>query len=337
MNYESKSFQKLLEECGGEKSIILGNGFGLSFDAAMGGNYFNWNSLLSLCDIEVGSELYRLLSENRFDFELVHQKLNNAIDVLKLYEPLPLITLKLEQEILHLREQLIVAVGSSHPPSFSSNANSENQQKELDAKVENCRKFLREFSKIFTLNYDLLLYWVRCYKNKHLGQDSFSKDENHGLVFIRNDEADYLFPHGSLFIYRDGRSETKSGSSKDKPILARLKSNIEKGKFPMCISEGTGEQKLKEIEKNHYLLFAYNMIKKSKGTIFTFGCSFLDGKDSHIIEAICNSSATRVVIGEYKPNKVSEARLVLEFERAKEKLGSNIEVVIANSADTQIW
>lgn len=58
-------FQELLNECDGEKSIILGNGFGISFDIAMGQDNFNWGSLLDLCDIQNGSELHRVLSENQ--------------------------------------------------------------------------------------------------------------------------------------------------------------------------------------------------------------------------------------------------------------------------------
>jgi hypothetical protein len=105
----------------------------------------------------------------------------------------------------------------------------------------------------------------------------------------------------------------------------------------MCISEGTGAQKFKEIKKNHYLLYSYDQIKKSTGTIFTFGCSFLDGKDSHIIEAMCRSRATRIVVGEFQPDAVARHRLMHEFARVQAELGTNINVVIADSSGTEIW
>lgn len=328
-------FQELLNECDGDKSIILGNGFGISFDVAMGQDNFNWGSLLDLCDIQNGSELHRVLSENQFDFELVHQKLNNAIDIINLYEPQSPLIERLEQQIQYLREQLIIAVGASHPPSFvQPRTPAERQQ--LDGHVSNCRTFLHGFNNVFSLNYDLLLYWVRCNQQPNLGSDSFTRLDD-DLVFSPNDNADFFFPHGSLFIYRDGVSANKSGSSRGNPILARLEDNIEHGKFPMCISEGTGLQKLKEIKRNHYLLYSYNKIKKSSGTIFTFGCSFLDGKDSHIIEAMCRSDANRIVVGEFQPDAVSRHRLGHEFARVQAELGTDKIVVIADSAGTEIW
>lgn len=328
-------FQEFLNECEGKKSIILGNGFGISFDVAMQQNNFNWNSLLDLCAIEDGSELYRLLSQNQFDFELVHQKINNAIDVLNLYSPQSQLIAHLEQQIQYLREQLIVAVGASHPASFVR-ARTPVDQLQLNEKITNCRRFLNGFSNVFSLNYDLLLYWVRCYQRPNLGRDSFTSIGD-DLIFSPNDNANFFFPHGSLFIYRDGVSAIKSGSTRANPILARLEENIEQGKFPMCISEGTGQQKLKEIKKNHYLLYAYNRIIKSTGTIFTFGCSFLDGKDRHIIEAMCRSSATRIVVGEYQLNDASRHRLGHEFARVQAELRTDKVVEITDSAGTQIW
>lgn len=328
-------FLKLLNECKDDKSIILGNGFGISFDAAMGQDNFNWNSLLDLCDIPDGSELHQVLSENQFDFELVHQKLNNAIDILILYDPTSPLIRQLEQQIQYLREQLIVAVGASHPPSFV-HPRTEAERSQLDERVLNCRTFLSRFDNVFSLNYDLLLYWVRCHQGRNLGKDSFTRLYS-DLVFSPDDNANFFFPHGSLFIYRDGVSAIKSGSSRANPILARLESNIHQGKFPMCISEGTGLQKFKEIKKNHYLLYSYNKIKESTGTIFTFGCSFLDGKDSHIIEAMCRSNVTRIIVGEYKPDAVARHRLGHEFARVQAELGTNINVVIADSAGAEIW
>lgn len=328
-------FQDLLNECDGTRSIILGNGFGISFDVAMGQNNFNWDSLLDLCDIEDGSELHRVLSENQFDFELVHQKLNNAIDILNLYDPTSLLIEQLEQQIQYLREQLIVAVGASHPPSFVR-PRTQAEQEQLEERVSNCRRFLSGFNMVFSLNYDLLLYWVRCLEYPHLGSDSFTRLGD-DLVFSPSYYGNFFFPHGSLFIYRDGVSAKKSGSSMWNPILARLEHNIENGRFPMCISEGTGQQKLKEIKRNHYLLHSYNKIKQSTGTIFTFGCSFLDGKDSHIIEAMCRSRANRIVVGEYRPDAVAIHRLHHEFARVQAEIGTNKTVVIADSEGAEIW
>ncbi len=327
-------FSKELEKKG-SKSVILGNGFGISYDIATGNNSFNWDTLLDLCDIEEGSQIHQLLSENHFDFELVHQKMNNAIDVINMYSEKTELVEKLEEQIQFLRAQLIIAVSRSHPSSFTTecgNVESKKRQK----RVGKCRKFLLNFDTVFSLNYDLLLYWVRCFEKNFLGNDSFDKIDGE-LVFCRDDDADFLFPHGSLFTYRDGVGATKCRSSRAHPILARLEENINRGKFPMCVSEGTGEQKLEAIKSNYYLNFSYNQIKESQGTIFTFGCSFLDSKDDHIIKAMLKSPAERIIVGEYKPSKRNFHRLELAFASLQEELQTNKEVVIADTDGTNIW
>ncbi|EPF5082907.1 hypothetical protein ACSSTY_003436, partial [Vibrio cholerae] len=118
-------FHEELEQCDGEKAVILGNGFGISYDISASENNFNWNTLLDLCDINEGSQLHRMLAENFFDFELVHQKLNNAIDVIGLYEPQSKLALELDNQIQYLREQLVIAVSKSHPSAFTTKCDSE--------------------------------------------------------------------------------------------------------------------------------------------------------------------------------------------------------------------
>lgn len=324
-------FQEILDNCREEKSIILGNGFGMSFDIATNEDSFNWNSLLDLCDIEEGSEIHELLQNCNFDFELAHQKLNNAIDVLELYNPRSQINEHLSDQLQYLREQLIIAVSASHPSSFV-----QRRSPELNRLVRNCRDFLNNFDSVFSLNYDLLLYWIRCHTLPHLGRDSFTRIDG-DLVFNPDRRTNFFFPHGALFIYRDGAGAIKSESTTNYPILARLEDNIMDGVFPMCISEGTGEQKLKEIKKNNYLYYAYNEIKQLNGTIFTFGCSFLDGKDSHIIEAMCLSGADRIVVGAFNPTRTSRLRLSHEFARIQENLRTDKEIIIADTLTTSIW
>ncbi|OLF36810.1 DUF4917 family protein [Psychrobacter sp. Cmf 22.2] len=319
----------------GFKSIILGNGFGMSYDVATGEKYFNWNTLLDLCDIDEGSKIHQLLTENSFDFELVHQKMNNAIDVINMYSGDSKLIQELEQQIQFLREQLIIAVSRSHPSSFTIELG-EVENKKRQQRVRQCRKFLFNFERVFSLNYDLLLYWVRCFENDFLGKDSFDKIDGK-LVFSPDNNANFLFPHGSLFTYRDGIGALKCQSSKAKPILARLESNINDGHFPMCISEGTGKQKLEAIKSNHYLNFSYNKIKESKGTLFTFGCSFLDSKDDHIIRAMLESPADKIVVGEYRPSKRNYHRLELAFASLQEEMETKKEIVIADTDGTCIW
>jgi hypothetical protein len=317
-----------------KKNIIIGNGFGISFDRAFGKECFSWKNLLDLCEIGTDSPLYRLLHECNLDFELAHQKLNNAISVFREYsEPEEKISFFLQQ-IDFLREQLVVAVSSSHPNSFV-NVSSEDERK-----IVNCRRFLKQFNEIYSLNYDLLLYWLRCYKQSYIGRDSFCNSSEHSdLVFSPDDDSNFLFPHGALFLNRNGISATKVRSSQYDPILAVVECNISDGVFPMIVSEGTGAQKQEVIKGNKYLDYCFSRLQQVEGTVFTFGCSFMEGKDEHIIQQLLRSPADKIVIGEYKPDRAKALRLLNEFEQVQNKQGERrrVPVFIADTSEVKIW
>jgi hypothetical protein len=325
-----------ISTCTGDKSIVLGNGFGLSYDVASGGNNFKWTTLLDLCDIDQNTPIYKLLEQCNFDFELAHQKLNNAVDVISKYDPNNTLTSTLQEQVQYLKDQLIKAVASSHPYSFSRQSSEEGDEAErINKMVKTCRNFLSEFDCIFSLNYDLLLYWVRCFGGDSLGRDSFKRIGDK-LCFSHDENANFLFPHGALFLYRNGASAVKSDTSMSSPILKRVQSSIENGNFPMCISEGTGKQKLEAIKSNSYLSFAYERIKECEGTIFTFGCSFQDEKDDHIITALLQSRATKIVIG-FRYNEAAFYRLHHIFTRLLDDLKTKKEIVLADIEGTLLW
>ena len=326
------NFIDVLESCDNEKHIVLGNGFGLSYDAAFGENKFSWHTLLELCEIEESSNLHSLLEDCSFDFELAHQKINSAIEVVSKYSDDQSLIESLQGQVQELREQLIIAVSNSHPDSFVNI----NPFDDSEEKIRKCRDFISIFEKKFSLNYDLLLYWIRCYERPILGKDSFGRIDG-DLIFKEDDDADYFFPHGALFLTRDGISAIKTSSSSHNPILARTEQKIRSGHFPMCVSEGTGQQKKKTIMNNEYLRFCYQALEQCEGTIFTFGCSFLGGKDDHIIEAMIKSPADKIVVGEYNPTEETYHRLMHEFTRVKGLLRLEKEVVVANTATMEIW
>lgn len=317
-----------------KKNIIIGNGFGISFDKAFGSNCFGWSNLLELCEIEKGSPLCVLLNECNLDFELAHQKLNNAIDVFIKYDEHEDKVRFYQQQVELLREQLVVAVSASHPNSFA------NANREMDAKIESGRRFLRQFDEVYSLNYDLLLYWLRCYKQSYMGSDSFCKSsEYEDLVFSPDDNSNFLFPHGALFLNRNGISATKVRSSQYDPILTVVKRNINNGVFPITVSEGTGKQKREVIKGNKYLSYCFDRLQKVEGSVFTFGCSFMNGKDEHIIQQLLRSPAKEIVIGEYAPDRARTIQLLNEFEQVQKKQGGRrkVQVFIADTSDAGVW
>lgn len=180
MDEKITKFYEELSNCNDNKYLILGNGFGLSYDSVTEGNSFKWNTLFDLCNFKDNNSTYRLLKQCNFDFELAQQKLNNAIDVIKNYDSDNKLISKFEMQISELRDQLIYTVTESHPVSFNSQSFDLVLARKM---VVRCRSFFEKFKTVFSLNYDLLLYWVRCYENPYLGFDYFSS-ENDELVFV---------------------------------------------------------------------------------------------------------------------------------------------------------
>lgn len=331
-------FQKLLDSCETDKNLVLGNGFGLSYDAAFNENNFSWNTLLDRCKIKKEEPLFQLLKNSHCDFELAQRKLRNACDIISLYSINNTLVNQLENQINSLRDQLVITVTNSHPDSFVNSNPSRGT--ECYEKVMHCREFIKSFLTIHSLNYDLLLYWVRCFSNESIiGCDSFISDpnQNDDLVFEENDNATFFYLHGALFLRRYQDSIIKTNWLPTDPILAQTKQNINEGKFPMCISEGTGKQKMDAIMNNSYLRFCYEKLGQCKGTIFTFGCSFRTGQDDHIIKAMLQSKAKEIVIGVYSPNEVVCQALDDEFNRVKKQYGIKKKHSVADTSTTKVW
>lgn len=330
------SFLQEINNSKSDKFLILGNGFCRSYDIELGKNYYHWDSLIESSNIEKGTVLYKLLEQVNFDFELAQKYINSAISVNEIHNIPKSAYTDLVKNSLLLKTELIQAVSNSHPPSLITKVKSHGSDADMKKRVNSCRKFLNHFSKIFSLNYDLLLYWIRCYENNYYRTDGFKN--NYGkLTFNEDEDPDFLFPHGALFIHRNTFTADKLRSSDKYPILKRVNDNISKNKYPLFISEGTGDEKLKSINNNVYLKYSYEKIMDSQGDIFTLGCSFLEGKDDHIIDAIFSSKAKRVIVGDFEFNEASVARFSSIFEKSKQDNSSNIEIIIADSSELNIW
>ncbi len=140
MDKSISKFQDELSKCKNDKHLVLGNGFGRSYDIATKEKRFCWNTLLDLCDFKKDEPIYSLIEECNFDFEMAHQKLNNAIDVIKKYDLGNKLISEFEKQVQEMRVQLVYAVTESHPPSFNSeNLERKNQS---DQMVRNCHLFL---------------------------------------------------------------------------------------------------------------------------------------------------------------------------------------------------
>ena len=132
-----------------KKYLFLGNGFSIACKP----DKFNYAALLE--EVHFGQnnqEIKDIFNEfNTKDFEKIIKQLLDASKILNHYEGNAPLSAKLEEEAIIIREQLIRVLADKHPSI---------QNEIHDTAFESCIVFLSGFNKIFTTNYDLLLYWT---------------------------------------------------------------------------------------------------------------------------------------------------------------------------------
>lgn len=68
-------------------------------------------------------------------------------------------------------------------------------------------------------------------------------------------------------------------------LLERISARMEEGEYPIFVTAGDGQQKLKHIMHNRYLAHCYENLSRASGSLVTFGFNFGES-DEHIIDAI---------------------------------------------------
>src|SRR5712692_6213578 len=137
------SFDAALKESeGAERVLLIGNGFSIK--------YFSYSSLLEKSGLDNGGPLRALFKTlNTVDFESTIKVLEDAAVVEEVYHKQKRAAMFLSESD-KLRRALVHAIRQIHPPHRADIADG----------IPKCVEFLSHFATIFTLNYDLLLYWV---------------------------------------------------------------------------------------------------------------------------------------------------------------------------------
>ena len=222
-----------------------------------------------------------------------------------------------------LKEVLVQAIAGRHPSRPSEI--SEDQYR-------NCRAFLAEFiganrakpGRIFSLNYDLLLYWAVLHDifdiDWGVGETSVNPDQelgnDDGFRAPEDDfDADYVaweqyeaskgqtitFLHGALHLYQRGSELAKLcwERSGNKPLMDQIRLALDQNRFPLFVSEGDTEQKLSRINRSAYLakgLRSFAQCCKTKpNSLFVIGHSLADN-DEHVLRRIRKGGCGRMFV-----------------------------------------
>ena len=326
------------------KHLIMGNGFSMAYDHKI----FSYNALYDFIENLKDPTLSKLFEViNTKNFELVMRQLDNFIEIAKAFdEELKLINALTNANQL-LQQSLIDAVSSLHP---------EHVFEVPEDKSKACYNFLNEYlkkkGKVFSTNYDLLLYWVLIRNNPNSSNDGFGKEHLNPVATRRGqedaefgglnwgkykDEQNVFHLHGTLPIFDTGIDIEKEVYRDRNYLLQNIKERMDNKEYPIFVTAGDGKEKLKHIYHNRYLTHCYEQLSKITGSLVSFGFNFGE-YDYHIIEAV-NKAAKRgaqsgdklfsIYIGVYSEND-------LEYIKSIQGL-FDCKVNVYNSKTAKIW
>jgi hypothetical protein len=328
-----------------ELSILLGNGFSIDYSPRT----FVYSSLAAeaeLRDLSVAKEeLFKSL--NTDNFELIIEKLRAAASLQGPYGFGATIARKMESDARVVRNGLADVLAARHPDN--SNVLTLNE-------VEHARTFLSPFGEIFTLSYDLLLYWVV----NAVDESSVDVPRADGfewptfksrgkLIWKRRPSKKQRihFLHGALHLFSaemEGKSIlTKLAWAQRGNLIDALRSELAEGKYPLVVTEGTHEEKVQRIDRSLYLRTAHRRFGDLNGALFIHGTS-LSANDDHVLERVesegCEVKA--LFVGVHGDPRSSNARSVMERARLiKERRESagfhQLDLHFYDTATAHVW
>lgn len=172
-------------------------------------------------------------------------------------------------------------------------------------------RFLSQFQTVFSLNYDLLVYWAmmaanhdaggNLFKDCFTGDGHFERDYN----YLRHPHAGLatatlvFYPHGNLALATDmWGKETKITHAGTDLLNAIAASWTLRGSNPLFVSEGESHEKFLSIGRSSYLNQVYTELSTPRNSVLVYGWGF--GKqDSHILAALAQAKVSRFGVSVY--------------------------------------
>lgn len=302
MSNEFLNYNQVLEKINAnneKKRLLVGNGFSMAYNQER----FSFISLLqNAIDKEIiqeDSEIHRAFSANdTSDFEEIIKMLENTSKVLEIYKEDKALCEKLRQDSQKLKNHLIEVVTNNHPEKITDI--SEN----LFVSTIN---FIKEYDSIYSLNYDLLLYWATEKMRERLREgnlyftdgfgSSYNEENAEYVVFNKSHNNTLFYLHGALHIFDDkDKIIKKTYSRTGRCLKEQIQNELNNDRYPVFVSEGTSNQKKAKIIHNAYLNHCYKSLSAISGSLVVFGTT-LKSNDTHIQEAILNSKIKCIYFG----------------------------------------
>ncbi|MCR5939772.1 DUF4917 family protein [Ochrobactrum sp. XJ1] len=315
------SFEEAISKTENEdRALLIGNGFSAQ--------YFNYASLLSVSGIEEGAPLSNLFSALKtVDFESVVRAIEGAVIVERAYGN-EAHARELEISAQEVREALVQAINNTHPA----------HREDLGFQYESSAKFLDHFDSVYSLNYDLLLYWVNLEKTRL--RDGFGLGTRNGKFlgpFSETAHCELFNIHGGLHLFDNGTGDVIKALDYGGGVIETITNTIQNKRiFPIYVAEGTSMQKMQKINSSNYLRYCYDKLTKNAASIFIYGHS-ADENDAHIYKAIFKSKAKHIYFGVYQPDKEKLRSFDGLLAKYQKTSGSDIMYTFFDSQSANVW
>jgi hypothetical protein len=322
-------------------TILLGNGFSMAFDHSI----FAYESLadeavLSGLSVDKAQLFDDLGSSN---FEVVIEMLRAAASLQELYGGDRDLARRQTKDARIIRNGLADVLAERHPDSAGRLS---------DDEVRHARTFLHPFRKIFSLNYDLLLYWV---VNRELidapwvpKRDGFewpTGTDKSRLIWKPKPtySQQVFFLHGALHLFVEEHRLTKLKFGYTGTLVDALRARLNAGEYPLVITEGNRAEKEVRIEKSAYLRTGLKRFGEVEGALFVHGVS-MSRNDGHILEAIeSESSGIEIVyVGVHGDPNSDRAKALIERandlkSRRRAAGGRRLRVRFYDAESAHVW
>ncbi|MBL8705970.1 MAG: DUF4917 family protein [Rhodospirillales bacterium] len=359
---------------GGKRHLLLGNGFSI----AIFPDRFRYGSLLEQADFSSSPKARQAFTAlGTTDFEVVIKALRDAVTLLPIYSSDEALATTMRQHADVLKDLLVRAIAGRHPERPSDVG---------ETPYKACRTFLAHFvgesrdersaggkdlrGYIYTVNYDLLLYWTLLHdqviqwnaadplasvleQTEALQHDDGFRapDADPNAPYVTwdaegaADGQNIHFLHGALHLYDDGPDLQKKcwERSGGIPLVDQLRAALAEDKFPLFVSEGDSGGKLLRIRHSGYLqrsLKSFAGVCRSPGaSLFIFGHS-LAPNDEHVLRQIEKGKTKTVYVSLYG-DPASDANRTIVARAARLALArperNPLEVQYFSAESAAVW
>jgi hypothetical protein len=338
------SYEQVRQKIGSNRChLLLGNGFSIACDSIYKyGSLYDFAKKNGLTKHVQG--VFDYIGTN--NFEGVMRLLENGIWLAAHYGLKVSSKSKSEmsKDLESVKKALVEAIAKTHLPIPNDIG---------ESRIKRCIDFIKPYHNIFTLNYDLLLYWVAMSESELLRRDGFRNSDNDPeaeyCVFSEHVGGDkgIFFIHGALHFYVEAGEVRKHTWKKTGiRIIKLVEDNLKHGKYPLFVAEGISEKKKIQIQANSYLSYCLGKLQRIQGPLVVFGLS-LGESDQHILDAISyNNKLPEIYVGLYgnpstDTNKEIKKRCMelvsIRRKMIENKGGNELEVNYFNAESANVW